>query len=273
MKKTVRIDAFPDSPFRNLERDAIVCVDVLGATTALVTASASGRRVLPAATVRDAYTMADGTPDAVLAADFQGALPEGFEAQLSLAALEDSPDSDQPLIFFAPPGTQLVVNSAAVPTVYLACLRNISSTIRALVSRHSQVALLAAGASGAQRCEDEMAIARIARGLGRAGFELEGLGTDEFVNRWAEVDISLIGWGKSADELRRAGRSDDLAFTLTHDDDLEDVFLYRDGEVVALSPRDLEEQLSWFHRDGASPDVKLQRPFLGRPDHAPAPEV
>jgi len=263
--RTVKIDALPDSPFRNLERDALVCVDVVSATTTAVTAAASTRRVLVAGSVKEAYELADANPNSVLAADVTGPLPEGFEVRASAAELSESAGPDQTLVLYAPPGTQLLTNSASAPVVYVACLRNLTATVRALAAHHAHVSLLAAGSSGEHRCEDEMAVARIAAGLAKHGFQLEGLGTSEFVARWSEADISLIGWGKSADELRRGGRAEDLAFVLSRVDDLDRVCLYANGEVEEVEPLHLAERFAWMRHAASAPTVGVPRRRIAGP--------
>jgi phosphosulfolactate phosphohydrolase-like enzyme len=261
--KTVRIDALADSPFRNLDRDAVVCVDVISSTTTLVTVAVMGRRAHPVGSIREAYAVAEASENALLAADEGRSVPEGFEVLASPADLAERDDIGRPMVLYAPPGTQLLANSAAAPAVYLACLRNLTATVQILAARHCRVALLTAGDFGRTRCEDDLAAARIARGLQGHGFVLEDPATEELVNRWSEVDLSLLGWGKSADELRRANRDRDLSFILSHVDDLDCVCLYTSWEIRAL-PALAAEQVEPA-RGGEAPHPETEMPVpLGR---------
>jgi hypothetical protein len=96
------------------------------------------------------------------------------------------------------------------------------------------VTLLAAGDGYEARCEDQMAAAWIAGRLLERGFQPRGLGTLDEVGRWAGTDVSLAGWGKGAETLRRERRHTDLDFVLGHVDDLDVACRYRDGEVQVV---------------------------------------
>ena len=84
-KKTVKIDAFPESAFRYLGYDAIVCVDVIRATTTAVTAVAQDRRVFPVASVEDAFTVAGRLE--ILVDPFEGLRVRGNVADLPTLAV------------------------------------------------------------------------------------------------------------------------------------------------------------------------------------------
>jgi len=236
-KKTVKIDAFPESAFRYLGYDAIVCVDVIRATTTAVTAVAQDRRVFPVASVEDAFVVAGRLKNPLLAGAVKGIQPAGFEIADGPAALVDRADTDRPMVLVSSSGTQLIVNasqpgSTGGPDVYVACLRNMNATVQALATGYHRVGLLGAGAKGEFRCEDQMGTAWIGGKLLAEGFEPEDDSTAQLIERWSHADVALVAWGNSADELRRANRTDDLDFVMGHVDDLDLVCRYEREEVV-----------------------------------------
>lgn len=236
-KRTFVIDAFPDSAFRHLQRDAIVCLDVMQSGTTLVTAVAQGRRALVAASVEEAERLAADLTRPLLAGTRPGSSP--FEIEDSPASLA-SRETERPLILFSPPGTELIVNAAAAPAVLVACFRNLAATAEYVARHFRHVALLAAGHKDELSSEDVMAAARIAAALAGRGFEAGDLRSADLTRRWSGIDPALAGWGNGASGLRHRGRGDDLEFILGHVDDLPLACACRDGEVydtAAPGPR------------------------------------
>jgi len=249
---TIKVDAFPESASRYLEHDAIVCIDIILATTTLVTAVAQGRRAYPVRTEDDARGMAGLLVDPLLAGDVAGRRPEGFDVWSGPAVLARRADIGRPLVLFSAPGTPLILASAGGPSVYLACFRNLSATAGAVVaSGHERIAVLGAGYGGEFRCEDQMASAWLARSLMQRGFEPADHATADMAKCWADADLSLAGWGKSAEYLRRLGQREDLEFVLSRLDDLELACRYEQGEVRAV---ELGTPL-----DGSPPDAAEHR--------------
>jgi phosphosulfolactate phosphohydrolase-like enzyme len=231
--RTFKIDAFPGSAFRYLERDAIVCIDVICASTTLVTAVSRGRKAIPAATPDAARALAADLGNAIVAIDGPAPRRPG-EIAASPFVLSRRDDLARPVVLSGLSGTELMVNSAGARAVYVASFRNMGATARHLARHHRRVVLLGAGADGDFRCEDQMAAARIGAALVNLGFSCEDPGTAGLVQRWAEIDLGVTTWGKSAAELKRDGRADDLSFILHHTDDLDLVCQYRDGAMAAV---------------------------------------
>jgi phosphosulfolactate phosphohydrolase-like enzyme len=201
LNATVRIDALPESPLRYPNR-TLVCIDVLSCSTHAVTAVAQGQRV---------FSVGDAKETARLGAAARGAL-----------VLADSP------------GTRLLKNCNGRADIYVACLRNLTATARFLAAAPREVVLLGAGEAADFRCEDKLAAARIGRLLVERGFTPVGQDTADLIERWSGTDVSIIGWGRSAEHLRRSGRADDLQFVLSHVDDLDLVCRFQEGEIVAV---------------------------------------
>ena len=227
--KTMTIDSFPDSAFRHLEADAIVCIDVMLSGTTLVTAVAQGRRTFVARDDVEARRRTAALADACL-------MGTGQELRLGSSELMDSPTAllrqpvARPLVLCSPPGTDLIVNAAGGRRVLVASFRNLSATARQLAS-HRRVALLGAGCREEFSCEDQMAAAWIGVRLAGQGFEAGDRRTAALIQRWGDIEPTLAGWGNSAEGLRRDGRADDLDFVLGHVDDVAVACIYRSGEV------------------------------------------
>ena len=231
-RRTVVIDAFPDSAFRHRERDAVACIDVMLATTTLVTAAAEGRRTFVAAGLDEARSLAGRLGDALVAGGLDSGTAGTFEVADGPCALTRRGESGRPLVLASPPGTELIANAAGTPAVFVASFRNLTATADAL-ARYDRVALLAAGCREEFSCEDQMAAAWIAERLLGHGFVPEDPRTADIVRRWSGIPASLAGWGNSAAQLRRAGRGDEVDFVIGHLDDVSCSLVFQGREVRA----------------------------------------
>jgi phosphosulfolactate phosphohydrolase-like enzyme len=203
------------------------------ATTTLVSAVARGRRALVASGPREARSLAASYAPALLAGDVSA----GAGVPDSPTALETKPGDRRPLVLHSPPGTELIANAAGEATVLVACLRNITATVRHLEHGFENVAILAAGCRQEFSCEDQMAAAWIAQGLAERGFQAEDRRTADLIRRWRDIEPSLAGLGNSAARLRRAGRGPDVDFVLGRVDDVPLACAFAEGEVRAVRKR------------------------------------
>jgi len=246
--RTVAIDTSPESAFRHRERDAVACIDVMLATTTLVTAVARGRRAFVAAGAPDLRALQTRLGEALVVGSPDGG-PGDFEVPDGPCAVGRIGGDQRPIVLLSPPGTELIANAAEGGAVMLACFRNLSATAAAL-ARHRQVALLAAGCREEFSCEDQMAAAWIAERLLQRGFETEDRRTADLVRRWTGIAPSLAGWGNSAALLRREGRSEEVDFVIGHVDDLALVCLFEANDVRL----ELEDRRAEVGVRGASPE-------------------
>jgi phosphosulfolactate phosphohydrolase-like enzyme len=216
--KSVLVDAFPDSALRHRERATVVCIDVLLATTTLVSAAAQGRRVLVAATPAETDAVAGRLDHPLLLGRSEGAgrVMDALDGPCALAGLA----ADRPLLLTSPPGTELIRNAAARAPAFVACFRNLTATADALVGER-RVALLAAGCREEFGCEDQMAAAWIAERLLRRGFTPEDRRTAEIVKRWCGISPSLVSWGNAAAALNRMRRGNEVEYVIGHVDDVD----------------------------------------------------
>jgi len=233
-RRTVVIDAFPDSAFRYRACDAVACIDVMLASTTLVTAAEEGWRAFVAAGVDEARSLASRLGDALVAGGPEGGARGTFEIADGPCALAGRRVPGRPLVLASPPGTELIANAAGTGavTVYVASFRNLTATAAAL-ARHDRVALLAAGCRDEFSCEDQMGAAWIAERLLGHGFEPEDPRTAAIVRRWSGIPASLAGWGNSAALLRRSGRGNEVDFVIGHVDDVASSLVFQGSEVRA----------------------------------------
>lgn len=233
MNRTVVIDCFPESAKQYKEGWAVVAIDVIRATTTAITAAALGRRCFPVPNIEAALPLAAVLHRPLLAGELGGNMPYGFDITNSPATVAARTDTRRPMILLSSSGTQLIHNSVGADAVYLAALRNLSAVIRHLAANHDRVAVIGAGTRGEFREEDQACCAWIAQGLiEEAGFTAGNELTEQIVEKWQSS--SRTGWlgSNSVEYLRRSDQLQDLDFILGTIDDLDRVYVVREGEVV-----------------------------------------
>jgi 2-phosphosulfolactate phosphatase len=235
MPGTVIIDCFPENTGRYRGGHAVVAIDVVRATTTAITAVAAGRRCFVVPTVEAALTLAAQLDQPLLLGEQRGVMPEGFDINNSPAALLARDDLHRSAILLSSSGTRLCHEASACEAVYLACLRNYASVARHLAGRFANIAVIGAGTKGEFREEDQMCCAWVADILTNLGYRPDGRATEEIIERWRGATAKDWVHGKSAAYLRRSGQLEDLEFILGHIDDLDALFLLRDGEVIVES--------------------------------------
>jgi 2-phosphosulfolactate phosphatase len=229
---TVAIDCFPSCVARYRTGYAVVAVDVIRATTVAVTAVSTGRRCFVVSTLEDAFDIAHMVPDAILAGELGGDMPEGFHMNNSPVQLLARNDVDRPVIMLSTSGTQLMNLASECDAAYAACFRNHSATASMLESTHERVVVIGAGSRDEFREEDAMCCAWIAARLVGSGFEPENENTASIIGRWADASPQACLCSNSVGYLRRSGQQDDLQFVLNHIDDLHDVMSIKGNEVM-----------------------------------------
>lgn len=231
--RTVAIDCFVEDFPGFRPGFVVVAVDVLRATTMVVTSALLGRRCFPAATIDSAIHIASGLRDPILAGELGGNMPYGFDLDNSPAALASRSDIARPMVTVSTSGTQLICDAAQTASVvYAACLRNYSAQAAWLLAHHPNVALVGAGSRGEFREEDQLCCAWIAeRLLDRGGYQPLG-NTVALVERWRGAALTDMLMSNSVRFLRSTGRERDLDFILQHVDDTDAVFRFEHGEIV-----------------------------------------
>jgi 2-phosphosulfolactate phosphatase len=222
MSRTVTIDCFPYSVARYVADHAIVAVDVIRATTVVVTAVARGRRCLLASDVPDAFALRERFDDPILAGEVRGDMPDGFDMNNSPADLELRQDVHRALIVLSTSGTELMLAAAAAPQgAQVACFRNFSAVARHLETHPGPIAIIGAGSRGEFREEDQMCCAWVAEKLVAAGHQPADARTMAFIERWSGAPAEACDVGASVAYLQRSGQLRDRDFIVSHIDDLD----------------------------------------------------
>ena len=229
---TVAIEVFEDE-VRPLGRAVVAAVDVLRATTTAVTAVALGRRCLPVPSLETAAELSRRLDGALLGGELGGHTPYGFEITNSPAAVSARTDRERPLILLSSSGTRMLCAAEeAADEVYVASLRNVTATARALARDDRLVVVLGAATRGEFREEDQLCCAWIAARLAANGYEAADARTAELVDRWATAPADALTVSRSVAYLADTGQLRDLDFVLEHVDDLGEAFRMEAGEVV-----------------------------------------
>jgi 2-phosphosulfolactate phosphatase len=239
--KTVKIDFLPESVVRYCNGHAVVAVDVIRASTTVVTAVDAGRRCFPVPTVEMAASLAGALENPLMVGELGGDVPPGFHVTNSPALIAARDDVERPMVLLSSSGTKVMHGSRGAAASYVACLRNTTAQIRHLQRHHDNVVLVGAGSRGEFREEDQICCAWIAEGLVDAGFVPADEMTSEIIERWRGATAEAMLISKSVAYLRRTGQLKDLDYILAHQDDVPAVFALQKGEVVKWStvPEDL----------------------------------
>lgn len=232
MSRTVVIDCFPSSVDRYVADHAIVAIDVIRASTLVVTAVAGGRRCLLASDVRDALALRESIGDAILAGELRGEMPDCFDMNNSPAELQLRGDVHRPVITVSTSGTELMLAAAKAPRgAQVACFRNISAVARNLAEHPGPIAVIGAGARNEFREEDQMGCAWVAEKLVESGHRPSDDRTMEMIERWSGVPAMACDSGHSVEYLRRTGQLRDRDFIVSHIDDLDTICRIVNNEI------------------------------------------
>ncbi|HLW51636.1 MAG TPA: 2-phosphosulfolactate phosphatase [Candidatus Angelobacter sp.] len=232
---SVIIDSFPSSNGRYQADYAIVAVDVIRASTTVVTAATLGRKCFPVTSVEEALQKRAELPDCLLAGEVAGIKPDGFDLNNSPSHLARRTDVHRPLVLLSSSGTKLMVQSGATGAAYVACLRNYKAVAAHIGNRHERIALLGAATQGEFREEDQLCCAWIANELRRFGHQPENQRTLNLIEQWRRASARACATGNSAAYLRRSNQLDDLNFVLAHVNDVPLACQLVNGEVLPIT--------------------------------------
>ena len=232
---TFVIDSFPCGEDRYSRIYAVVAIDVIRASTTVVTAAAAGRKCWPVTSVDEAFRLREESTRCLLAGEVGGLKPEGFDLNNSPASVALRSDHHRPMVLLSSSGTKLMVESSMRTETYVACLRNYKATAAHVGRWHERIALLGAATRDEFREEDQLCCAWIGAELLRLGHEPEDQKTARLIEQWGAASVEACAKGNSAAYLRRSGQLEDLDFILAHVDDVPQVFRLIGGEVEAVA--------------------------------------
>jgi 2-phosphosulfolactate phosphatase len=213
---------------------ALVAVDVIRATTTATTAISTGRKCHVAATLDAAFAKASRLPNALLAGELAGEMPDGFHMTNSPAQLATRTDVSRPLVLLSSTGTRLMHEIRDSPSAYVACFRNYSATVDYLAQNYDAVVLIGAGTRGEFREEDQMCCAWMAQRLMKCGFAPNDGVTLHLVDRWRNAPKDAFMKSRSVDYLRRSDQLHDLNFILSHFDDMDTACKLSTDEIRSI---------------------------------------
>jgi 2-phosphosulfolactate phosphatase len=136
---------------------AVVVIDVLRATTTLITALGEGaKEIIPAATVESAMKISAsiGTDAALLAGERQGRIVPGFDLGNSPAEYRQGTVRGKSIIFTSTNGSQALAKGRYAHELALCGFVNISTVVEFLCERPRDVSILCSGNDGAFSLED-----------------------------------------------------------------------------------------------------------------------
>ncbi len=232
-KPSVIIDFLPESVERYRTGYAVVAIDVIRATTTLVTAAALGRRCHAAPGVAQALLRAASMEHPLLAGETGGDMCPGFDMTNSPAAIALRSDIERPLILVSSSGTRLIDGARRCEATYLACFRNHRAVAEHLCARYPRIAVIGAGTRDEFREEDQMCCAWIAEYLIERGYAAADAKTSDIVARWSGAPPQACLPSRSVAYLRRSHQLHDLEFILSHVNDLDSAFRLEGDEVRA----------------------------------------
>ena len=216
------------------KESAVVVIDVIRSITVAATAVNSGRRCFFAPSVDAAFVLAKRLDRPLLVGEVAGKMPFGFDINNSPVEIEKRQDVERPAIVISSSGIPLLYSLRNRGSVYVACLRNYSSTVNHLAGLYNNVEILGAPTRGEFREEDQLCSAWIAAGLMKAGYSCRDEKTLEFVNQWTDKPVTACSQGKSAEYLRNSGQIKDLDFILKHVNDLSLTLTINNDEFVRI---------------------------------------
>lgn len=221
--RTVAVHLLPDlvEPQQLAGKTAVV-IDVLRATTTVVTALASGaREVLPCLEVADARAKAVQTANPILGGERGGLRIEGFQLGNSPAEYDERTVRDRSVIFTTTNGTRAMMRCKLAKRVLIAAFVNLSAVCRELTSER-EIEIVCAGTDGHVTREDTLLAGAIVDELSRL--------TDLPLKTNDQADIAADAWRAAVGQMTgssllgqalRASRGGRNLIEIGHENDID----------------------------------------------------
>jgi 2-phosphosulfolactate phosphatase len=192
--RNISVHLLPDlvEPSQLAGKTAVV-IDVLRATTTVVTALASGaREVLPCLEVADARAKAEGVENPLLGGERGGLRIEGFQLGNSPSEYNERTVKGRTVIFTTTNGTRAMMRCKLAKRVLIAAFVNLSAVCRELAGER-EIEIVCAGTDGHVTREDTLLAGAIVDDLTRlAGVESK---TND------QADIAADAWRAAVGQL------------------------------------------------------------------------
>lgn len=199
-----------------------VVIDVLRATTTVVTALANGaREVLPCLEVADARAKAAQAENPLLGGERGGLRIEGFQLGNSPAEYDERTVRDRTVIFTTTNGTRAMMRCKLAKRVLIAGFVNLSAVCRELTSER-EIEIVCAGTDGHVTREDTLLAGAIVDDLSRL--------TDVPLKTNDQADIAADAWRAAVGQMTgssllgqalRASRGGRNLIEIGHENDID----------------------------------------------------
>ena len=199
------------------ERTAVV-IDVLRATTTLVTALGEGaREIIPAATVEAAMKISGsiGTDAALLAGERHGRIVPGFDLGNSPSEYRGGRVQGKSVIFTSTNGSQALARARYAHELTLCAFVNLSTVAEFLLERPRDVSVICAGNEGGFSLEDSvcagMLVARLREQYGgEVQLSDSALAASALYRSFGRGLLSMLRTSEHGRHLQEIGFGEDL---------------------------------------------------------------
>lgn len=175
----------------HLSGKTTIILDILRATSTIVTAMASGcREVVPVETVADAFSISQKRPDAILGGERKSQLIPGFHLGNSPLEYKSEKVGDKAVVFTTTNGTRAILRAAAGDSkVLIGSLLNAGAVAGEATNTGRDIVLVCAGTRGMFSLEDMVAAGIIMR-------EIYNLGGKEKVMPGSDLAVAALRLGE-----------------------------------------------------------------------------
>ncbi len=152
----VDVAIMPSEALR-VEDQAVAVIDVLRATTSVITAMANGcRAIMPVSTMEEARKKKQLMPEALLAGERDGLMSEGFDLGNSPLEYRATRVRGNSIIMTTTNGTRAFERVRQADSVFTAAFINANAAARTLYRRRRDVTIVCAGHNGGFSFEDAL---------------------------------------------------------------------------------------------------------------------
>ncbi len=153
------VDVIPtakDANAQNVGSDTAVIIDVLRATSVMVTALNNGaEKIVPVLTVEDAFSIKSSCPDVILGGERKAEKIEGFDFGNSPLSYTPATVAGKTIVMTTTNGTRAILNSESAKNRYIACFLNARQVARQL-KEHQHIVFICSGADDCFTLEDAL---------------------------------------------------------------------------------------------------------------------
>lgn len=218
-----------------LKGRVVVVIDVLRATSVMVTALANGARTIhPVEEVEEAIAFKARHPEVLLGGERGAEKIPGFD--LSNSPLEYGKElvKDKELVLTTSNGTRAITGAKGADRVLLGCLLNATAVAEAAMASGKDLVLANAGTDGAFSMDDYLtAGAILERMLSCGPVTLSDAAQSALLLYWSGAVEDLLKDSLHYQRLQSLGLAKDLRYCLA-EDMLDVVPEYRDGCIRAM---------------------------------------